>query len=88
MTLRTITFDDSIYKLVPLEPTEEMITAKPKPAGIEGQCVQTQKRNADIRKYQAMVAAAPEYQEPEQLCDDGGKCGAGGYCITCPKLKG
>lgn len=65
MKLRTITYDTATHKLVPLEPTEAMITAKPKPAGIEGQCVQTQKRNADIRKYQAMVAAAPEYQEPE-----------------------
>jgi len=65
MTLRTVTYDDSTHKIVPIEPTEAMIIAKPKPAGIEGQCCQSQKRNADIRKYQSMIAAAPEYQEPD-----------------------
>ena len=83
MTLRTVTYDTATHKIVPLEPTEAMIIAKPKPAGIEGQCCQSQKRNADIRKYQAMVKAAPEYQD---TCTDGGKCGAGGYCITCPNV--
>ena len=64
MTLRTVTYDTATHKIVPIDPTEAMIIAKPKPAGIEGQCCQSQKRNADIRKYQAMVKAAPEYQEP------------------------
>jgi hypothetical protein len=66
MTLRTVTYDDSKFKIVPIEPTEAMIIAKPKPAGIEGQCCQSQKRNADIRKYHAMIAAAPEYQETKK----------------------
>ena len=54
MTLRTITFDDSIYKLVPLEPTELMIN--------DGEVFAS---NATLC-YMDMIAAAPEYQEPEK----------------------
>lgn len=39
MTLRTVTYDDSTHKIVPLEPTEEMIVAKLRSAGIEGNVV-------------------------------------------------
>lgn len=64
--IRTVTYDTATHKIVPIEPTEAMIIAKPKPAGIEGQSCHSQIRNADIRKYQAMVKAAPEYQEPDR----------------------
>lgn len=30
-----------------------------------------------------LLPPAPEYQD---TCTDGGKCGAGGYCITCPNM--
>lgn len=63
MTLRTITFDDSTHKLVPLEPTVEMMTGcfdgislsdAHSPYGVEDHV------------YSKMIAAAPEYQEPAQ----------------------
>ncbi len=47
------------WKLVPIVPTEEMITAKPKSPGAQGQSCQSMQRNADIAKYSAMIAAAP-----------------------------
>ena len=79
MTLRTITYDTATHKLVPLEPTFDMELLFNK-AIAEWKGIRS--------GLAAAIEAAPEYQEPEQLCDDGGKCGAGGYCITCPKLKG
>ena len=60
MTLRTITFDDSTHKLVPLEPTVEMMTGcfdgislsdAHSPYGVEDHV------------YSKMIAAAPECQE-------------------------
>ncbi|RSZ60013.1 hypothetical protein HF313_14965 [Massilia atriviolacea] len=47
------------WKLVPVEPTDDMLAAKPKSAGVQGQSVQSMQRNADIAKYRAMLAAAP-----------------------------
>ena len=55
MTLRTITFDDSIYKLVPLEPTEE--TLRPLSFLIDEDLATIKKAYCDV------IAAAPEYQD-------------------------
>jgi len=62
MTLRTITFDDSTHKLVPLEPTEDQLLIM-------------HERNYDMQNsawfdkwltiYKSGIAAAPEYQEPQ-----------------------
>jgi hypothetical protein len=75
MTLRTATYDDTKFKIVPLEPTIAIIRAMESEikdcAGFF--CGFTYAwRNA--------IAAAPEYQD---TCTDGGKCGAGGYCENC-----
>lgn len=61
MTLRTVTYDDSKFKIVPLEPTVEMMNGcfdgislsdAHSPYGVEEHV------------YSKMIEAAPEYQEP------------------------
>ena len=73
MTLRTITFDDSIYKLVPLEPTEE--TLRPLSFLIDEDLATIKKAYCDV------IAAAPEYQDTCKF--DRGMCGIVGYCKDC-----
>lgn len=51
MTRRTITFDDSTHKLVPLEPTEEMRKA----------CSRDRYWCEIDKEWEVMIAAAPEY---------------------------
>ena len=58
MTLRTITFDDSTHKLVPREPTDEMILAVPSAKILH------QTHDLIASEYKVMIASAPEYQEP------------------------
>lgn len=53
--IRTITFDDSTHKLVPLEPTEEMRKA----------CSRDRYWCEIDKEWDAMIEAAPEYQEPD-----------------------
>lgn len=66
MTFRTITFDDSIYKLVPLEPTEEMLSSAWEYHGSSRYSERVlQDAVTDAECYKAMIAAAPEYQEPD-----------------------
>lgn len=66
MTLRTITFDDSIYKLVPLEPTEE--TLRPLSFLIDEDLATIKKAYCDV------IAAAPEYQDIAQsVVEENGK---------------
>lgn len=63
MTLRTITFDDSIYKLVPREPTEEMLSSAWEYHGSSRYSERVlQDAVTDAECYKAMIAAAPEYQ--------------------------
>lgn len=71
MTLRTITFDDSIYKLVPREPIYNQLAA-----------MREIERGNDWSEsmaaaYSAGIAAAPEYQEPQNkfamFKDNGGE---------------
>lgn len=62
--MKTVTFDESKYALVPIEPTAEMIEATF--AGeMELQSVQHQMRNRDRRAhyYRAMLSAAPNFRE-------------------------
>lgn len=56
--LQTVSFDPATHKLMPLTMTEEMLTAKPKSVGMQGQCVSSMQRNADIAKYEAWIKAA------------------------------
>jgi len=84
MTLRTATYDTATHKLVPLEPDHAMVSAalcgRMMPQSCDVIARIRQQMKSDLA---AAIAAAPEYKEPEQLCDDGGKCGAGGYCSNC-----
>lgn len=70
MTLRTITFDDSTHKIVPREPTEAMNKAGYTAQDFwhSVQCDNERERafSFSMPCYKAMIAAAPEYQEPEQ----------------------
>ena len=65
MTLRTITFDDSIYKLVPKKSTEEMgralndVLHKPTHSNAS-------RLESDCYLIDLAIAAAPEYQEPKK----------------------
>lgn len=63
MTLRTVTYDTATHKIVPIEPTVEMMTDcfdgislsdAHSPYGVEEHV------------YSKMIAAAPEYQEPKK----------------------
>lgn len=56
MTLRTVTYDDSKFKIVPVEPTYAQITSANDHH--EGGYY------LPVSLYKSMVAAAPEYQEP------------------------
>ena len=71
MTLRTATYDDSKFKIVPIEPSEEWRLKLAK-----GKC----EWDTAFDVITDVIAAAPEYQD---TCTDGGKCGAGGYCKDC-----
>jgi len=51
MTIRTIQYDDTTHKVVPIEPTKEMLEA-----GWEGMGYGTHLANA----YRGMLSAAPE----------------------------
>lgn len=70
MTLRTITFDDSTHKLVPLEPDHVMVSAalcgRMMPQSCDVIARIRQQMKSDLA---AAIAAAPEYQEPENLLD-------------------
>lgn len=71
MTLRTVTYDDSKFKIVPLEPTKSM-----NQAGYDAQdfwpsheCDNMNERcfSFSMPRYKAMIAAAPEYQDASLL---------------------
>ena len=78
MTLRTVTYDDSTHKIVPIDPTEEMIQqgcmaqARDEHATYEdwwnthSSGVSRIIRDLIAKDYRAMIAAAPEYQEPTE----------------------
>ncbi len=57
MTLRTATYDTATHKIVPIDPTDEML----RPLHIND--------DADLSEirycYKAAIAAAPEYKESE-----------------------
>jgi hypothetical protein len=80
MTLRTITFDDSIYKLVPKKSTEEMgralnaVLHKPTHSNAA-------RLESDCYLIDLAIAAAPEYQDTCKF--DRGMCGIRGYCKDC-----
>ena len=80
MTIRTSTYDDSKFKIVPIEPCEKSME----------RLTESGWANSRAGIWKAVIKAAPEYRDS---CTDGGKCGAGGYCITChnvpaPKIGG
>ena len=80
MTLRTITFDDSIYKLVPLEPSNEMLDASWKyhSSSKYAECVLPDDVT-DAECYKAMIAAAPEGEKPS--CRQCGAQAGNGHCL-------
>jgi len=57
MTLRTATYDDTKFKIVPIEPTEAQI--KSANDHHEGGYY------LPVSLYKSMIAAAPEYKESE-----------------------
>lgn len=57
MTLHTVTYDTATHKICPIEPTEEMRKA----------CSRDRYWDEIDKEWEAMIAAAPEYQEPEEL---------------------
>ena len=91
--MKTITFDETKWKLVPIEPTKEMVEAAMH-ASIQHvlDCIADPARSSEIgseenckkthaSRYQSMISSAPEY-EPEADEDgwikwDGGDCPIG-----------
>ena len=67
MTLRIVTYDDSTHKIVPIEPTNEMINKPDVQVGLSDWAGhQYSATNSECENiYKAMIEAAPEYQEPE-----------------------
>jgi hypothetical protein len=59
MTLRTATYDTATHKLVPLEPTEEMIYELA--CGIDNSSSTDDIANA----FRNAISSAPEYKESE-----------------------
>jgi hypothetical protein len=61
MTLRTATYDDTKFKIVPIEATEEMIKS------VLGDASFFSSEYVSIlkRKYKDLVESAPEYKESE-----------------------
>lgn len=59
--MKTVTFDEQIWKLVPKEPTKEMLEAGTIPKGLTMDGYPTQHSIRD--KYIAMLHAAPECKE-------------------------
>ena len=84
MTLRTVTYDDSKFKIVPIEPTEAMIKVATNGMipTVHIDSISSREKFMATYRYGQMIAAAPEYQD---TCTDGGKCGIGGYCESCTK---
>ena len=71
MTLRTITFDGSIYKLVPLEPSNEMLEGAFNSITAADEHFHL---GIEARLYSFMIAAAPEYQDIAQsVVEENGK---------------
>lgn len=71
--IRTVTYDTATHKIVPIEPTEAMNRAGYNAQDFwpSHQC-DNQKELAhsfSMPRYKAMIAAAPEYQEPENPLD-------------------
>ena len=66
MTLRTITIDDATHKVVPLIPTVEMMTDCFEGIGLSDA---HSPYGVEEHVYSKMIAAAPEYQEPENPLD-------------------
>ena len=66
--IRTVTYDDSKFKIVPLEPTEEMNEAgyAAQDFWYLSQCDNARELaySFSMPRYKAMIQAAPEYQEP------------------------
>lgn len=62
MTLRTVTYNPATHKIVPRAPTVEMMTDC-----FEGISLSDAHSQYGVEEhvYSKMIAAAPEYQEPE-----------------------
>ena len=56
--IRTATYDTATHKIVPREATEKMILA------VQSAKILHQTHDLIASEYKAMIAAAPEYQEP------------------------
>jgi len=56
--IRTVTYDDAKFKIVPIEPSEEMLLSLPSVRLL------SQVKDLVASEYKAMIAAAPEHQEP------------------------
>ena len=63
MTLRTITFDDSTHKLMPLEPSNEMLEGAFNSITASDEHFHL---GIEARLYSFMIAAAPEYQDTKK----------------------
>lgn len=62
--IRTITFDDSTHKIVPREPTESQLDLLDDFAVNLGLNISWHSLGKILK---TVIAAAPEYQEPEEL---------------------
>lgn len=62
MTLRTVTYDDSKFKIVPLEPTHEMLERAFNEITASDDHTEL---GVEQRLYWTFIERAPEYQEPE-----------------------
>ena len=61
--MKTVTFDESVWQLVPVEPTTEMVEAYFAGKMEVQSCTHQQRaRERVARDYRAMLAAAPEYK--------------------------
>lgn len=66
MTLRTVTYDDTKFKIVPLEPVPEQLAATNDLLDVSDEYgyLFFKRDFGESDLYKAMIKAAPEYQEP------------------------
>lgn len=61
MTLRTVTYDTATHKIVPIEPTNEMLEHSFNEITASDDHTEL---GAEQRLYWTFISRAPEYQEP------------------------
>lgn len=71
--MKTVTFDETKWQLVPKEPTDEMLWREEYPFSPWRQCIcglhSGSSKNEQAKFYRAMLTAAPQHPETYPMTD-------------------